>query len=168
MSWTEPRTWAVGEIVTSNLLNEQLRDNLTVLKSTNSTQYTLDESVDYTTNSTSFVDVDATKLSLSLTTTGGDVLVGFMGLVKNSSNYWMWFDLDVDGNPYAGDDGITGIYSQASENKPVGFTVLLTDLSAGNHTIKLQWKAQNGTVTLFAGASTSNADVHPQLWALEV
>jgi hypothetical protein len=32
MAWVEPRTWVAGELVTEAVLNEQLRDNLNVLK----------------------------------------------------------------------------------------------------------------------------------------
>jgi len=32
MAWTAPRTWVSGELVTSTQLNEQLRDNLLLLK----------------------------------------------------------------------------------------------------------------------------------------
>ena len=31
MSWTTPRTWVQGELVTHDLLNTQIRDNLTDL-----------------------------------------------------------------------------------------------------------------------------------------
>lgn len=32
MAWTSPRTWVAGELVTEGNLNEQLRDNQNVLK----------------------------------------------------------------------------------------------------------------------------------------
>lgn len=32
MAWTPPRTWMVGELVGADQLNEQIRDNLAVLK----------------------------------------------------------------------------------------------------------------------------------------
>lgn len=32
MAWTDPRTWIVGEMVTANLLNTHLRDNLNSLR----------------------------------------------------------------------------------------------------------------------------------------
>lgn len=31
-TWTTPRTWSVGELVTAGLLNQQLRDNLNTLR----------------------------------------------------------------------------------------------------------------------------------------
>lgn len=32
MAWTTPRTWAIGQLVSANDMNEQLRDNLLHLK----------------------------------------------------------------------------------------------------------------------------------------
>jgi hypothetical protein len=32
MAWTAPRTWTSGELVSAAQMNEQVRDNLTVLK----------------------------------------------------------------------------------------------------------------------------------------
>lgn len=32
MAWTTPRTWNIGDLVTDARLNEQLRDNMLVLK----------------------------------------------------------------------------------------------------------------------------------------
>ena len=33
MSYTTPKTWAVNELVTASLMNQQVRDNLLYLKS---------------------------------------------------------------------------------------------------------------------------------------
>jgi len=168
MSWTDPRTWAVGEVVTATLLNEQLRDNLNALKVTNSDEYTLDESSDYTTTSTSFVDVDATNLALNLTTTGGDILVGFAGMMRPiGSSPRVYFDIDIDGAA-AGDDGIWGIGTLNGTYTPLSFTRLFTGITSGAHIIKLQWKVSGGSINLASGAGTIHMDVHPQLWALEV
>lgn len=167
MSWTDPRTWAVGEVVTANLLNEQLRDNLNALHTTNGDEYTLDESTDYTTTSTSFVDVDATNLAVTLTTSGGDLLIGFSGGVYPPAGI-VYFTVDVDGSPIMGDDGIVGTYRSNNYLEPVSFIVLKTGLSAESHTVKLQWKVSASTAILYAGAGTSTKDIHPQFWALEV
>lgn len=32
MAWTTPRTWTIGQLVSASDLNEQLRDNLALLK----------------------------------------------------------------------------------------------------------------------------------------
>jgi hypothetical protein len=168
MAYTTPKTWVTGELVTATEMNTYMRDNQNALKSPPTDSYVLNEGSDYTTTSTSFVDVDATNLALTITTTGGDVFVHFHGSV-NSNTYRIYFELDVDGSPHAGDDGITHSFNSGGNDRmTITFTRLITGLSAGSHTIKLQWKSSSSTITLFAGAGTSNVDVHPQFWAREV
>ncbi len=158
--WTTPKTWAVDELVTASDFNTHIRDNLNALKAPPSAHYELDEASDYTTSSASFVDVDATKLALTITTNGGDVLVHFHGTVL----YDAYFDVAVDGTRVGGNDGMLCFTGSAI---PVSFTRLITGLSAGEHTFKLQWKT-TGTCHLYAGAGTSGRDLHPQFWAREV
>ncbi|MEO1163712.1 MAG: hypothetical protein AAFV98_08020 [Chloroflexota bacterium] len=74
MAWTQPKTWSNEPLVASDL-NTHLRDNMEALKEPPSANYELDETSDYTTTSTTFVDVDSTNLSLTLDTNGGDVKV---------------------------------------------------------------------------------------------
>lgn len=166
MAWTQPKTWS-SEPLTSSDLNTHLRDNLEELKDPPSGDYTLNEVSDYTTTSTTFVDVDATNLSVTLTTNGGDVFVFFAPLVGLGSSQVVFFDLDVDGTGLGGDDGIV-----AAVPSGVGIAIpvmaMITGLAAGSHTIKLQWKVSGGTATLYAGAGTSNGDVHPQFIVREM
>jgi hypothetical protein len=165
-AWTTPATWAVDQLVTAGDLNTHLRDNLNALKTPPSAHYELDESSDYTTTSTSFTDVDATKLALTITTTGGDVFVHFHGVVTNSAVEQTYLNVDVDGSPVAGDGGIT--FQRGTDTESLSFTRLISGLEAGEHTFKLRWKVSGGTATLYAGAGTSGFDVHPQFWAREM
>jgi len=169
MAWVTPRTWVPEELVTANLLNTHLRDNLNALKNPPSAHYELNQGSDYTTTSGSFVDVDATNLALTITPSGGDVLVHFHGAVENSGGSAIYFDVAVDGTRIGGDDGIARVRASASlDMVEVSFTRLITGLSAAAHTFKLQWKTPANTATLFAGAGTGGKDVHPQFWAREV
>lgn len=170
--WTQPRDWSVDELVTAALLNEQLRDNLEFLKNPPTDLSDLDEASDYSTTSTSFVDIDATNLAQTIETEGGDVLVTFTGTVSHYQGaYRMYFDIDVDGARQGGDDGI---FSQVlmTQTNPYGVGICLAywiqGLEAGSHTFKLQWKMNANTGYLFAGAGTSGADLHPQFTAREV
>ena len=168
-TWTAPKTWATGELVTATDMNTYLRDELEFLKDPPTATYVLNEGSDYSTTSTSFVDVDGTNLSLALTTAGGDVMIGFFGLFRSSSTFQVHLDVAVDGARWGGDDGIVAM--RVSSNVPdreAGFVVLMQGLSAGAHTFDLQWKVSGGTMTLYAGAGTANADVHAQFWAREV
>lgn len=178
MAYVAPSTKTTGAVITAAVWNQDIVENVLALKDPETQSYILNEGSDYTTTSTSFVDVDAgtganTKLRLDLTTVGGDVLVNFHGSFQGSAAMRVYLDLLVDGARLGGDDGIlaSGIHLYTTEKsglKAINFTRLLTGLSASTHTIKLQWKVDALTATLHAGAGTSNYDVHPQFWAREV
>lgn len=170
MAWTTPRTWVTGELVTATIMNTHIRDNLNALKAPPTDSHVVNEASDYTTTSTSFVDVDATDLALTITTTGGDVLVHFHGSVyrNGGSSRMVFLDVDVDGARTAGDDGIVATMAD-TDLKPhaIGFTRYISGLSAGSHTFKLQWKV-DGAALMSSGAGTANNDLHPQFWVREV
>ena len=168
MAWTTPKDWAVDEQLTASKLNTHLRDNLNALKSPPSDNYECNEGSDYSSNSTSFADVDGTNLSLTITTNGGDVMVGFHGTFQAGTNATVFLDVYVDTADDGGDDGYVVQIMPANSPETVSFVRLITGLSAGSHTFKLRWKTNGATVTLFAGAGTSNRDMHPQFWVREV
>lgn len=167
MVWTTPQTWVAG-LVTVDDFNEQIRDNLAFLKDPPTDLHTANEGADWSTTSTSFVDVDSTDLALTITTGGGDVMVHFHGTISKNDTGGVFLDVDVDGARTAGDDGIITNIHAANYRTPMTFTRLIQGLSAGSHTFKLQWRVGSGTVTLYAGAGTSNADLHPQFWVREI
>jgi hypothetical protein len=170
MAWTTPATWAVDQLVTATDLNTHLRDNLNALKTPPSAHYEANQGSDYTTTSTSFVDVDSTNFALTITTAGGDVFLGFHGSVESSGPSGICFDVLVDGvAQVGGNDGIVRVRPDSgSDGHCPSFARLVSGLAAGQHTFKLQWKTFSGTATLFAGAGTSAKDVHPQFWAREM
>lgn len=132
--------------------------------------YTTNEVGDYSTTSASFVDVDATNLALTITTAGGDVDIWFTGTFKSTSALPFFLDVDVDGSPAAGDDGIIGCRMgslNTNGSQPLSFIFRVAGLSAGSHTFKLQWRTTGGTLTLHAGAGSTNGDVHTQFGVKE-
>lgn len=165
MAYVTPITWDVDQLVTAEELNEQIRDNISALKTPPTDTVELDEASDYTTNSASWVDVGA-ALSLTLTTTGGDVMVGFMGTLVHTTGYRVYFNLEVDEADLVADDGICGLYVGTT---PVlaSFVYLVRGLAAGEHVILLRWKVEGGQVTLRTGQAGSGSDVHSQFWAKE-
>jgi hypothetical protein len=173
MAWTDPAEWNVGDVLTKDRLNQDIRDNLIALKTPPSANFEADEASNYTTTSTVFVDVDATegKFQLTIETAGGDVMVGFVGTCEIITNNRLYFDIDVDGTRKAGDDGICfqewNSADSADEDTVISFVYLVTGLTPGSHTFKLQWRVNGGTGILFAGA-TNNKAVHPQFWVREV
>ena len=169
MAWTTPKTWS-SEPLTSIDLNTYVRDNQNHLKDRldASASRVISGATALTTTATSFVDVDATKLSLSLTTHGGDVLLGFTGTVRNNSgNSITSLNVAVDGTDYIADDGVIGIKlpysSDTNRNKPISFVLLITGLSAGSHSFKLRWKTTRNST-----AFMDIVDLHPQFWAKEI
>lgn len=161
MAWNTPITWATNQLVTATDLNGQVRDNLNYLFNRPYAQYKR-TSGNYTTTSTSFVDVDATNLNLSLTTKSGVVLFFFQGVSQTDTNgAWAIFDVLVDGVAFGG--GWLGYGMQAAsyrslagENYDVTFIGMVAGLSAGSHTFKLRWKVTSGTGILF-GDTTNRA-----------
>jgi hypothetical protein len=166
MAWTTPATWTPGQVITATDLNTHLRDNLNFLFSRPNSVIKRDNNANYTTTSTSFVDVDGTNLKITLTITGSVVLLVFT--VMASSN--AVFDILIDSTRYAsgGNDGLLATQDASSSRGPVSAALLITGLSAGAHTFKLQWKAVTGTATLYAGSGVGNTDFIPTLWAVEV
>lgn len=79
MAWTAPKTWA-GDLLTSSDFNTHIRDNLLWLKAPTSGRVTLANAI--TTTSTSWAD--ATGLSVTMTTNGGNVLVLFTAMATHS------------------------------------------------------------------------------------
>ena len=142
---------------------------VTALENLPSASYELNEGSDYTTGSTSFVDVDGTNLSLTITTSGGPVLVGWtMPLLTGTGK--VFFDVEIDSVREGGNDGIArhGNISTFAASQTSGIAYLVTGLSAASHTFKLQWKVSAGSATIFAGAGTVNGDVHGQFFVKEL
>lgn len=170
MTWTDPKTWSIGEALTAALMNIQLRDNLNALKDAPEDNYIINEASDYTTASNSFVDVDATNLKLTITTTGGDILIGFFGFFYHTTlNATINLEVTRDGVAIAGDDGLTGQrFSSANARENIAFNYLLTGVTAGTYEFRLQWKTTAGNVSLSAGAGSSGGrDVHSQFFIHE-
>jgi len=165
MAWTTPKTWAVDELITATNLNTHLRDNLNALKSPPKDLVDI-SAANYTVGSTSWQDVDA-ALTLSLTTAGGDVLVGFVGSISHSSTNNIYFGLEVDSVDYVADDGIC-MDAPGTVPRTISFVYRLSGLAAGAYTIVLRWKVSAGTGTMYAGASGAGQNVHPQFWAQEL
>ena len=156
MAWTTPKTdWETGELVAASDMNA-IGENLAALQHPATAAYTTTAHIDK--YAREFADVDSDNLNLTITTTGGDVLVHLHGLVELRDRQTARIDVEVDGTRQGGDDGIARIYAErdANERENTSFTRLIQNLNAGSHTFKLQWK---GSVKLRAGA---------QFWVREI
>ena len=108
MAWTTPKTdWATGELVAASDINA-VGENLAALKQPSTASYVTPEDISGDTNNV-FRDVDGTNLNLTITTTGGDVIVHFEGVLARThhsnptDNHW---DIEIDGARQGGDYGI--------------------------------------------------------------
>ena len=155
MAWTTPKTnWATGELVTAEDMNA-IGENLALLKPTAIAAYTTTEDIAIPGDGT-FRDVDSDNLNLSITTSGGDVLVHFHGRQIYSDRR---FDVEVDGKRIGNSEN--GIWSSHGDDQFVCFTRLIQDLSAGSHVFKLQY---SGALTGYSRALLAGA----QFWVREI
>lgn len=171
--FTNPPTFAAGRFskTEGNLYH---RDNLLALKFPPFAHYiTVGHVADYSTTSTSFVDVDATNLALSITTTGdgagnpSDVLIGLCGTVYSSGASRIYFRILEDGATLNIDgDGL--LVSEATGVRPVCFDFLRVNASIGTHIYKLQYKVSSGTGVLLSNAGTSGRDCKCLFYAREI
>ena len=169
MAWTTPKTWS-SEPLTSLDLNTYVRDNQNHMKDRmdSAANRSVTGVAVLTTTSAKFVDVDAAALSLTLTTHGGDVILGFTGTVRHSANSAETrLNVAVDGVDYIADDGIVSVRTSSGgdtgRNKPLSFVMMIVGLSAGSHSFKLRWKTTSGNT-----AQMDVVKLHPQFWAKEI
>ena len=166
MAWTSPKTWT-SEPLTSIDLNTYVRDNQEHLKDRldNSASKVASAKTSIHSTATSFIDIDSERLAITLTTHGGDVLVGFTGTVRcTAALKSAYFNLAVDGVDYFADDGlVSSAFGDGNVGRPFCFVVLVSDLAAGEHTFKMRWKTETGNTVQIDIVS-----VHPQFWAKEL
>lgn len=149
MAWTSPRTWT-SEVLTSALLNTHLRDNLNYLFAPN-TDNAHDTGVE-TTTSTTFVDADATNLSIDVAPAGTEVFLIFIAMVSHdTTNGRIYFDITQDGSSItsltSGLGGVTPGATTAESN--ICLIHRRTGLTPNqSYNFKLRWRTNAGTATM--------------------
>ena len=152
MAWTTPSTFTAGNVLEAADLNEQLRDNMSYVHSGKPATAIAHNNTTAYTPGTSFGDVDAINLSITLSLTTGRVLItaqcAFVAATNDGTT--MYLDVTIDGTRQGGTDGITMDATTFPAKKGVGFSLFKTGLSTGSHTFKLQAKqayvANPGTI----------------------
>lgn len=151
MAWNSPLPVGTdGVTVTSAADLNKYRENLEYMRAPNNAEYVeLNDSSNYTTTALTWAAISA-SYSLSITTTGGLVLV-LLNLMVNNLD----IDIEVDGTRL-GTSGVSGagVFSWpfgGSGVAVVNIPVLLDGpLSAASHTIKAMWKVPSaGTGTIY-------------------
>lgn len=166
-TYVSPRTFTTGELITKTILDAEIRDNIGALKSPGSGYSLIDEAADYSSTSTTFVNIDGTDLSLTIVTAGGILMAYFTGTVYQvATTVRGYFDITVDGTRQALDDGF--VVAEVTANpRFICFAVPLIGVAAGSHTFAVQWKVNAGTIGMYAGAGTASFDVHPRFVVVE-
>jgi len=153
-TWTNPITFVVNAVLSAAQLNANIRDNLLyLLQGRPCTVVNRTGSSDYTTTSTSFVDVDASNLIITQYSQSGRVkLTAIFGALAAVATD---FDITVDGVRGGGSAGLLRQLgaSDGGSSRPIAIVFIFTGLSVGNHTFKLQWKVDSGTGTIKNNAS---------------
>ena len=132
--WTLMNDLTTGDLVTEADM-DALRGNLEYLLDPNHERIRRDTS-NYTTTSTSFVDVDATNLVITLETHGGPVLVSLTGAISMAgTGAIVYLDVEVDGTREGSTSGTgSGLLDTTSSlaNAPTNasFGHLVTGLAA--------------------------------------
>lgn len=150
-SWTAMDNLSAGDVVTEADM-DAIRGNIEYLKDPNRALTEYDNSADYTTTSATYVNVDATNVTLSVTSNGGPVLVWAMvTIASNSSPSSFGFQITVGGNACATYDG-----DKVATNA-VGQVVLwgYYQPTAGAQTVNLQYKS-DGSTTLTVSSNGQN------------
>lgn len=156
-TWTAMDNLATGDLVTEADM-DAIRGNIEYLLDPNADAILYNNTADYTTTSATMVDVDATNLSITITTNGGPVLVTFSGAAQHNLARSTGFDVAVDGTAQGatftyGINMVTTNANTLNLYMPVSFAILITGLSAASHTFKLQWNTGGATAKLASQAA---------------
>jgi len=173
MAYTDVPNFADNNRFTRDQANIYIYDNLEALRNPPTALYvTTGHSTNYSTTSTSFVNVDTTNMTLTLISTGdgaggnGTVFLGFCGTVYGAAD--IYFRVLKDGvTPIGADDGIIVIESNGGGVRPASF-LFPHDVASGSHTYALQWKVASGTGELMAHVGTSGRDCVALYFAREM
>lgn len=171
MGWIPPRTWG-AEPINISKLNTEVRDNSIAIKAPPTGYYVGDSSDAYTITltSTSWATINS-EITVSLTTSGGDILVSFIGGCS-TMNSTLYLDFEFNGVRIGGADGIIAITDTTGiTTHCFSFYWLLTDIPAGTHTMLLKYKLSSGStnaVFFLGGTGGIDSGVPPELWAREI
>ena len=161
MAYSVLPTVSAGETISSTDWGNVVKANIEALKDPPSAIYD-GGTLTHTTTSSTFADVDAVNLKLSVTITGDTVLIGFVGECSSASSAsTLGLDITVDGVSVTGGAGvIRSHYLQTGETENVSFVWRETGLVAGKKEFRLQFRRAglSGTVKLYS----------TQFWVAEV
>lgn len=146
MAWTTPKNWS-ATLVTVADLNTHIRDNLNALKTPPQDIYSTGAYAGASTTSSTFVNIDATNLSLDITTTGGRLAILFSAEVYSSSGAQRaYFDFSINGGRIGhASYGLGNVNIAAvSEYYTVNLFIVTGAQAAGSYNVKPMWLVNSG------------------------
>lgn len=153
MAWSTPKTWT-ATLVTVADLNTYIRDNQNALKTPPQDIYSTGAYAGASTTSATFVNIDATNLSLDITTAGGRLAILFQALVYHTSGAGLaYFDLSINGSRIGDTSyGLGAKYMYASGVRiAVNIFIVTGAQVAGSYNVKPMWLTNTGgTINLDA------------------
>lgn len=156
---TSARTIVVGDQVGLNMTAKLLTDLEALISAAGGASLASAKASitagNYTTTSTSFVDVDATNAKLTIRTGARRVLVVVTATAALAvgSGQDIFLDLDVDGTRLGQTDGLLSVAPVSGEDCNASFSFVTDVLAAGSHTFKLKWAVTGGTGKLWANTT---------------
>lgn len=132
-----------------------------------------DNAAAYTTTSASFVDVDATNLTINHVSKTGRVLVCFNAIVHHSvATNRIDIDIDVNGARIGASfaDGLTGTAHPTAAiagKQAVHIAIPYQVSTTSTNTFKPQWKTSAAAASMLSGAATP-ADHPIQFWVMDI
>lgn len=158
--WTTPKTWNIGELVTADALNEQVRDNLDYLKLQADTYtaayFSPIGASPPSTTSTVMTNILASWTYTFTTKPGASYLMILNGQFYMSSGAAGQFSFNVDGANVTSYGGYEHNFGTGAGAKAVLCMFhVVSGLTAASHSFKPQWRSPSGT-TLTLGAAAGS------------
>jgi hypothetical protein len=153
MAWTTAKTFTAGMVIGATDLNTYLRDNMNQLKTPPFGRTACNPTgvANISTTSTVWTAISA-GISLTLTTYGGALHCGFLGVMANAPAYLAF---EVDGTAYTGIHP-SGIFKTPTDS--FGIVDWVTEITAsGSHTIRPAWRVINAATTAQLSCSAQPA-----------
>lgn len=147
-TWTTPRTWATGEVVTAALLNAHLRDNLDYLKARPVSAAVEFAGPVISTSSTSFVDVPGAIVNITTSGSSKLLILASGTTSPGGTGNSMYVTALVDG-VNQGNSSAGMVETRFANIGAFAITFLTAAaVSNGAHTVKLRCRVSGGTIAL--------------------
>lgn len=163
------------EMMTYVIFNTYVRDNFEAVRQPALAKIDTTSASDFTTTSTSWADISSTYFQATITPNIQGSLTCRLAVEANlmvqpnsgATNYSVYFDILVDGVSVSGGTGIKFVHGNSGNYVDASFRRILTDISAGAKTVKIQWKVESGATARIYAANGSTKQMKGQFSVME-